>query len=158
MVRRALEGTLQKFRLQYLLWRPFSETLSGLNNHTEEKVPSISVRSCMEARIAIPLALRERIRSAISSCRPMLRCWVGSSRRRSWRLLGETERDLDPLTLPSAQLIEDAARSDRVSVRSVASSIAARSAACNPPNILRNGVRPCSMNCSTVNANGMSTG
>ena len=25
------------------------------------------------------------------------------------RLLGETERDLDPLTLPSAQLIEDAA-------------------------------------------------
>ena len=74
---------LRRMRLQYLLWRPFSETSSGLNNLTEEKVPSIRVRSCMEARIAIPLALRERIRSAISSCRP--------------------------LTLPSAQLIEDAA-------------------------------------------------
>ncbi len=108
MMRRTLEGAPHGLRLQNLLWRSFSQTLLGaqqphrredtLNQGQvmhggEDRDPSGTQRADQIGHFQLPSNI-EVLGRFIEEKKP--------------RLLGETKRNLDALTFPAAQLIEDA--------------------------------------------------
>lgn len=107
VVRWALEGTLQKSRFQDLLWPPFFEALRAQQPHRREVSPDqCKVMHGGEDRDPPSAQTADQIgHLQLPADVEVLGRFVEEKKSRSLR---KTERDLDALTFPSAQLIKDA--------------------------------------------------